>query len=134
MLKNISFILYAITALLSFTFGLIYLIKDRFMSYHSAAVEKSWNQLDSKFQTLILALLKVCGGGMICNALAITTLLIFSFHSRWANFALLLISLSETIPTFIANMIVKLRTKASPPWLITLITIILIIIAFILGI
>jgi len=134
MLKNIAFILYAITALISFAFGLIYLFRDRFLPYHSVAVEKSWDQLDSKIQILILALLKVCGGGMLCNALAISTLLIFSFHSQWANFALLVIGLSETIPTFIATMIVKHGTKASPPWLITLITIILIIIAFILAI
>jgi hypothetical protein len=54
---------YSIVALISVVLGSIYLVSSQFMPYHAAALGTSWVALEPAEQTLILALMRVSGGG-----------------------------------------------------------------------
>ncbi len=55
-------------------FGLVYLFKDSFMSYHAVALSSSWEELNPAFQTLILALMRAAGGGFFLAGIMIIIL------------------------------------------------------------
>ena len=133
--RIIVFGMYSIVAALTFLFGVIYLTRKQFMPYHAQAVETPWEKVDSKFQVLLIALLKVAGGGMLSNSLAIVCLLFLAFMpgAGWANPALFVTSLSEGLANLWATSIVKFKSKANPPWLLSLIIVCLSVAGFILG-
>ena len=55
--------------------GLIYIFRTEFMPYHAIAVGHSWKEVDSAFQILLLALIKVFGGGSFATAVAMGLIL-----------------------------------------------------------
>ncbi len=128
----ISFCSYLLASLLSLVFGLIYLLRSKFMPYHAEAVNKSWNEVDGKFRILIIALMRVSGGGMLSSSLAIGILLFIPFiHGEgWANFAILIMGLSASIPILIATLIVKLNSPARPPVMASVAAIVLLLTGF----
>jgi hypothetical protein len=73
---------YVIVAILSFIFGLIYLTKSEFMPYHSQALNRQWQELESSYQTLILALMRVAGGGFLATGIGIILLLILYYDTQ----------------------------------------------------
>jgi hypothetical protein len=97
----------------------MYLLRSRFMSYHSAAVGLTWDEVDERFRILIIALLRVAGGGYLSASTATLFLLLIPFRQGqlWANWALLAIGLASMVPSLAATLLVKLKTPASPPWI-----------------
>ena len=73
---QIAFCCYLIPAIVSILFGIIYLTSSEFMPYHGLAVEKQWHELDIKFQTLVLALMRVAGGGFLATGTVAIALII----------------------------------------------------------
>jgi len=61
---------YSIVALVSVVMGSIYLFSSQFMSYHADALGTSWAALEPAEQTLILALMRVSGGGWVAVGIA----------------------------------------------------------------
>ena len=57
--------IYLVVGLVSVVTGGLYFTSEQFMSYHSQAVGTAWRDIDPTTQTLILALMKVAGGGWI---------------------------------------------------------------------
>jgi hypothetical protein len=51
-----------LVAVLGLVFALMYLIRSKFMPYHSAAVGLAWDEVDERFRILIIAVLRVAGG------------------------------------------------------------------------
>jgi len=133
--KAIALACYLLTIFLSLAFASMYLFRPEFMPYHSAAVGVEWSQLDPKFQTLFLALMRVCGGGWLASAAAISVLLAFPFRRNepWSRWAIPLVALCAAIPTLYATLLVKSRTPASPPWVGAAATILLIVVGFVLS-
>jgi hypothetical protein len=70
-LANISNYL---AASMLFITGMIYLLKDGFMPYHSEAISLEWNEVDDSTQFLILALMRSVAGGYICVTFVIVFL------------------------------------------------------------
>jgi len=66
--KKLAAIVYGINALASLVLGITYLVKSSFMPYHNAALAQSWPESKSTIQVLILALMRVTGGGWIPNS------------------------------------------------------------------
>ena len=66
----IGFWLNIIASVMALGFGVIYLVKPKFMSYHQIALQKNWDELGPQFQTLVLALMRAVGGGLIAAAAA----------------------------------------------------------------
>jgi hypothetical protein len=98
-------------------FAFLYLFRRKFMPYHADAVEKSWNDLDEKIRILIIALMRVAGGGWMASSVAIG-ILMYSFilqGDHLTSLAMTITGLAVSIPTLLATLIVKRRTKANPP-------------------
>ena len=132
-LKKYVFTSYLLIGLIGLMFSFLYLFSPHFMPYHAAAVKMEWNEINPDFQVLILALMRVSGGGWLATSGSILTLLVFSYKKEryWINPAILILGLSVLIPTFIATISVKLHTMGNPPWILTAVMIINLITAFI---
>lgn len=116
--KNISIALYAINAVISLTLGFIYIFRDGFMSYHSAALQQSWDQLEVHLQVLFKALMMVAGAGWVTLSIAIFFILIFAFrlNIKWSGYAVPILILTFYVPTLIATLTVLKSTPSTPPW------------------
>ncbi|MGK7949110.1 MAG: hypothetical protein AB4368_09980 [Xenococcaceae cyanobacterium] len=129
----ISFISYSFVAVVSIVFGLIYLIKNQFMPYHSEALGLSWSDLKPNFQVLILALMRAVGGGFLATGLTMLILLIIPYRAGeiWSIYAIPAISLCTSSGTLYATWLVKTRTPGNPPLGLSLLALGLTIIGFI---
>jgi hypothetical protein len=108
-----------LVALLGLAFAFAYLFRPEFMSYHAVAVHETWADVDPGFQILIIALMRVSGGGFLAISVAITMLL-YQFHKQdkvWPVTAIFFIGQSILIPTLYATLLVKNHTGANPPWI-----------------
>ena len=132
----VSLFCYGAIALLSIIFGIIYLTRPQFMPYHSLALGKSWSEVEPHVQTLILALMRVAGGGWLAAGLTILILLAIPFqaHSRWAIYTIPAIALITSCGSFYATYLVKSNTPGNPPFRLSLLSIGLAIIGFIFSI
>jgi hypothetical protein len=115
--ETISFICYFLSAAAAFIFGIMYLTRFDFMPYHREALGKDWGELDNRLQTLIVALMRAVGGGLLGASLAMMIMLFIPFRSGelWAFYTIPAIGLITYLPSLYATMIVRLRTGASSP-------------------
>lgn len=122
-------------ALIFLLFGTIYLFRSEFMPYHAVAIGQEWSQLQASFQILIIALMKVVGGGWLASGLAISILLAFPFRegARWAHWAIPCIGLVSILPSLYATILVAQSTPASPPWKVATIGVALLVVGLILS-
>lgn len=99
--------------------GATYFSTKQFMSYHAAAVGASWQELDTGIRTLILALLKLAGGGRF--ALGVITIALawvaFTTRNTVARFTLPATGLLTWSTSFAATWGVYQVTGASTPWM-----------------
>lgn len=132
----INAVLFITTALAGFLFAGMYLFRPDFMPYHEVAIGMPWEDLSAELQVLIIALLRVGGGGWLATSVGISILLVWPFRygKFWPNYAIPAIALSALIPTFIATLYVKQNSPANPPWLLAAILIGLMIITIVLSI
>lgn len=133
--KKIVSILYGIIAVASLILGSIYLFSNQFMPYHQEALETSWEDIDGRVQTLILALMTVAGGGWIALGIFTLTLILIPFRQDqiWASYLIPVSLLSFYLPTLMATLSVLENTPATPPWLATLVTCLATLIAWIID-
>ncbi|AFY58907.1 hypothetical protein Riv7116_6580 [Rivularia sp. PCC 7116] len=132
---KISFFCYLITAIASIIFGIIYLTRSEFMPYHAAALEKEWMQLNIKTQTLILALMRVAGGGFLATGMVVIFLIYLYIKTteEWIIFIIPTIGFVTSFSSLYATLIVKNRTPGLPPVNLTLLSICLMLTGFILS-
>ena len=132
----ISLISYSCVALVLIIFGLIYLIKNQFMPYHSRAIGLPWSDLEENMQVLIIALMRAAGGGFLATGLAMLILLIIPWRAgdTWSLYAIPAISLCISLGTLYATLLVKTRTPGTPPVILSFIALVLTIIGFIFSI
>ncbi len=132
----ISFISYSLVALILIFLGLIYLIKNQFMPYHSEAIGLSWSESEPNLQVLILALMRAVGGGFFATGLTLLILLIIPWRAgnTWSIYAIPLISLSIFLGALYATLLVKTRTSGNPPVKLVFIALTLTVIGFIFSI
>jgi hypothetical protein len=116
---KIAFFSYLVALLLLFVFALVYLFQSEFMPYHAVAVGQSWEEIDPAFRILILALMKVAGGGWLATVFAIGILLLKPFRegTRWAYWAIPVVGLPTSLSSLYATIYVAQNTPASPPWI-----------------
>ncbi|MEL6494049.1 MAG: hypothetical protein AAFQ41_02865 [Cyanobacteria bacterium J06623_7] len=116
-MQLISYFCYGAIALISLIFGLIYLIRGQFMPYHRVALGKSWQEIEADTQTLILALMRATGGGLISTAIAILVLLYIPVRAGeiWASYSIFFVSLGSSCGSCYATFLVKQKTPGNPP-------------------
>ena len=120
MFKNIAFLLLALTAVIHLIFGLVYVNADEFMSYHAKALSTSWADLDSSYQILLLALIKLAGAGGIIAGTVNLTLLLYFFKRPYTSIVLLA-PFSALIFQAFTNYVVyqvSAHTPGTPPLLL----------------
>jgi hypothetical protein len=110
--------IYLVFGAVDVALGVTYFSTKQFMSYHAEAVGTPWQELDVGVQTLILALMKLAGGGwfalgVITIALALVALKTRSVVARFTLPAAALISWSASLA---ATWGVYQATGAPTPW------------------
>jgi len=118
MRTKIALAIYLIIGLIDLVLGMIYVTSDQFLSYHSQAVGTSWQEVDFGTQTLILALMRVAGGGWLALgfltiAFALGALKTSSTLARWA---LPTGTVIFWLASFAATWSVYRETGAQSPW------------------
>jgi hypothetical protein len=128
-----AFVSYALAALLSMAFGIIYLVRSQFMPYHQEALDKPWQQLDARLQALLLGLMRTAGGGLLAGGISATILLLIPFRAgeSWSLLAIPAIGLVTVLPTLYATVLIRSRTQAHTPVAASAIGVGLIVIGFI---
>jgi len=105
------------------------------MPYHEVAIGKPWDEMGKEYRVLIIALMRVSGGGWLATSVGMLLLLLIPFRKGryWSYFAIPAIGLSVLIPTLLATIIVKTQSTAVPPYILAAVLIGLLIIAIILS-
>ncbi len=65
MRTKIALAAYLLIGFVDLVLGVIYVSSNQFLSYHSQAVGAAWEDMGAGTQTLILALMKLAGGGWL---------------------------------------------------------------------
>ncbi|MBL4900645.1 MAG: hypothetical protein JKX76_13610 [Colwellia sp.] len=127
--KTVALICHSLAILPMLVGGLVYAIRDRYMSYHAAATTYAWQDLEPGVQVLFQAMLNGAGSLMLLTALTLILLLMIPFkqNEKWSFWAIPLIGISAILITLRAAMLVDLNTPANPPWEWLLLVIILFI-------
>lgn len=127
---------YLLVALISILFGVIYLVKQQFMPYHQQALGMSWSELDAKMRVLILALMRATGGGFLATGIALLLLLIFPWRAGnlWSLYGLPAIALCTSCGSLSATLLITTQTPGKPPIVLSLLTIALTLLGFILSV
>ena len=102
------------------------------MHYHAQAAGKTWTELDPGLRWLILAYLKFIGGGWLAVSLAIGIMLFIPFRrgEAWARLAIPIVGLVSYGTALYGTLLVTFNTSASPPWLISALGVLLMILGF----
>ena len=89
------------------------------MPYHSVAIGLPWEKVQTEYQILIIALMRVVGGAFIACALAMCMILIYPFRQgqRWAHYTVPITGLIGAGAALYSTLYVKKMTYANTPWL-----------------
>jgi hypothetical protein len=124
--------IYIVAGAVDIALGATYFSSKQFMSYHAEAVDAPWQELDAGIQTLILALMRLAGGGWFALGfftivMALAALSTRSVFVRWTLPAGMLIAWSAS---FAATWGVYQATGAATPWTPSLAMIVFALLAF----
>ncbi|HEY9038111.1 MAG TPA: hypothetical protein VIN05_04120 [Roseovarius sp.] len=135
MRRKVALLAYSVIAVNNLVFGAIYLTSDRFLSYHSQAVGSAWEDVDHGTQALILALMKLAGGGWLALGLITIALVLSELKQsrtlvRWA---LPVGTLMFYTPSLAATWSGYRETGAQAPWIPSLVMIGVVLVAIIID-
>lgn len=118
MQRNVALLIYLVIGLIDLILGAIYFTSDKFLFYHSQAVGTSWEETASGTQTLILALMKLAGGGWLALGLFTIALALREFKqcSLLARWVLPAGTLIFYIASLASTWSVYRNTGAASPW------------------
>ena len=129
-------ILTIFSAVIMLIFGFTYLIKDKFMSYHSVALKKNWEELDTQMQTFIKALMRVISGGSLSSGFTIMFLQ-YQFNKlpqHWIALTVLICGGILGLSSLFGMLMIRIKTEGRPPIFIVLIALFTLIIGYYLNI
>ena len=129
-------VLYGLAALLSAAFGVVYLVRPRFMPYHQEALGVPWQQVDPRLQALLLGLMRTAGGGLLASAVAMAIMVFIPLRAgdAWARYSTPMVGLATAVPALYATLLVRNRTRAQTPVLAAAAGVGMIVLAFILSV
>jgi hypothetical protein len=115
--------------------GIGFLLRSEFTSYHGAAAGVPWAEVPSNFQTVILALTKLAGGLWVAFTLCIFVLLFLPFRqgARWAVWAVPGLMLAQYLAPMPAMTHLTMNSPSKPPWLLTTACIVVTLIALLVS-
>jgi len=115
--------------------GLLFVLSNEFMSFHSDVIQTPWDELEPAAQTLFLGMMRTEGAGFLAAAVAIAVLLLIPYRQgqAWSSWAMTAVGVVEHGPTLAANYHVATVTSASPPWQLPLLGIALLFLGLFLS-
>ncbi len=118
MKKRIAVACFGLNVIYMTIAGLVFVLGNEFLPFHSDVVQTSWNDLEPAYQTLYLGMMRTEGAGFLASALAIGILLLIPYRQghAWSYWAMAAVGVVEHVPTLVANYHVATVTSASPPW------------------
>ncbi len=126
MRRKMALLTYLVIGFVDLVLAYIYLSADRFLAYHAQAMGRPWEDVGPGTQAIVLALMKVAGGGWI--TLGFFTIAIAA--QAWirggslARWALPMGTLLFYVPTLGATWTVYSETGAQAPWVPSLVAIV----------
>lgn len=122
-----------LVALICLIFGVVYLVKDSFMPYHSQAVSLAWIDVEADFRFLILALMRAASGGLIVTAILIVWLQIRFIKTRknWLALMILILGSIMGLALFYATITIRIHTPGNPPTILNAIMLCFLLIGYI---
>lgn len=115
---KLAFACYLVPALVLAAFGIRYLTASEFMTYHAAALQRTWPQLSPNEQGTMLAALRGGGGGFLIGSVAILVLLAIPFRRGdiWAHRAVPALVILSALSALYTALTLTLLTPATAPW------------------
>lgn len=134
-MKNVALGCYLIATLALAAFGVLYVVRSEFMPYHATAVGMEWENVDPAFQVLILALMKSFGGTALALVAIQIAVLVTAFRrgELWAKLVVPVASLIQGLTSLYVTLYVREYTPAEPPWIISVVGILLVVAGFVLS-
>jgi hypothetical protein len=131
MLRKLALVLLGLAALLSLAAGMRYWLTDEFMPYHAMVAGRSWAELPTGVQTIIIGMLRIVGAGFAAGGLSLAWLLYpMSRGAAWPRWAALSIAAVLWLPTLAVTFMLKTQApSASPPTVPTLVILALVVVA-----
>lgn len=118
MRRKLALAIYLVVGTIDIVLGVIYFSSKQFLSYHAQAVGAPWQEMHANVQTLILALMKVAGGGWCALGFFTIVLALAAFRtgSAVARWTLPTGTLVFYFASFVATWGVYQETGAPTPW------------------
>ena len=120
-LINFALLLFAGIGLSLCAVGLIYLVSEEFIPYHSAAIQADWSELGQNEHGLILGLIKGLGSGALIAGSAAVYMAVASMRRSPAPYVTLLplVAVGHSGLLCYATFFVATSTPGNPPLLPT---------------
>ncbi len=133
---KIAFYLYFFIGIISIVFGLRYLFCETIMPYHEQAIGMQWTELGLGLQLLLNGLIKVASAAFFIVGISSVILLLIPFRKgeNWAKWSVPFIQIVFSGFVLYASLKIGLLTQASTPWPVSIVTLTISIIAFLLTI
>ncbi|MDJ0993130.1 MAG: hypothetical protein QNI90_06125 [Dinoroseobacter sp.] len=124
--------IYLVVGLVNLIMGVIYFSSNEFLSYHSQATGASWDEVDPSTQTLILALMKLAGGGWLALGFFTISLTLAELRksNSFARWILPIGTILFYLVSFVVTWGIYRNTGAASPWAPSLAMIALALVAF----
>jgi len=132
---KIAFTLYLTICLLGFAFGIAYLACQTIMPYHHQAIGVDWEDLAPGMQVMLVNFVNFAGAGFITGSLSCLIMLLIPFRrgELWAKRTVPLILMVFNGFCLYVSASVAAKTDASPPWLLSIVLIIVILAGYIIS-
>lgn len=112
-----STVFYGLAIALNTAFGVVYMLKPRFMPYHQAAVQTDWDLLPKGVRALVLALMRMASGAMLAWSLLAGSALWMGLHlqAHWVAWAMPASGAILSMGSLYAMLTVARNTPGRPP-------------------
>jgi hypothetical protein len=116
--------------------GIGFLLRTEFTTYHGAAAGVPWSEVPANFQVVILAMTKLAGGLWVSFSLCIFAMLFFPFRqgARWAVWVVPLLMLAHYVAPMPAMIHLTLNSPSRPPWALTIACIVVTLVALLVSV
>lgn len=106
-----------LAGVIAIAFGLKYMLAREFMGYHAAVAQRSWAELPSGVQAIVLGMYTIMGGGFITFGAALLWLLLpLNEGARWAAIAALTLTVTSLVPVvYVTVWLRRLQPQARTP-------------------
>jgi len=135
-LKLAPAVLYIIVGIVSLIMAYKNLFSHRFLPFHEKASNKTWEEVDSSLQIVILTFMRLTGLGFLVVSFMLLVFPIINYLNRntFYEYFIPLLALIFCFGLFLINYSLYRKTKATTPWKRSLYAMILIISGIIISI